>query len=1147
MCLTTKCKTQHYYTLLSRLYKFVKEGMPMARKKIKRELVLQESPNKYSARTYMFTTVRTKQFNLFARAFIRENALLMQVKQKVVPFLNDQLKAYVKDSSEGNTDSLRKLIESVPYLDFGTEEELKHLIVMPDEYFKNYCQIQENKRKPTDMQADKTKGSKQQDLRQQNHELCSSQTEIVSHYRDLLMSMLDTPTGLKMLGEKSKKVIPNKEVSPLHDYQTASERGFWVSRNSVLGIVNPYCEKSCDDSIEFLSAQIEFLMALFKGVSRPQRKYGDDEHTIHKVRAVVSIDAEWDIHYKPHDNTQDLKVIDKVANEEPTEPRTFGDVLNIAFCIWFPDKTGPNKNKVDVVGSIFNQTGEGFNFTRFFAMLTSLIEKRYPVPKGKQLMLEQLDVLLTGYFLGVDISCLQGWNLKHMDITVLRKQYVFTNKDFYFHVKTPSETNHHKSGCSIALTIRDAGLLAPKGNLESLGEIVGVQKLDTEAYDVKTGHPKGFYKSHMKQLLHDDKNMYLKYVFHDCEIPVKFLQAVARAYHLNFDHFNKFPMTTGNYAMNQVAAKLKEHPEQSVYDDKYSQSDIKKDPLACVKTGYRDCYEVARKSFFGGYNVAFGCLVIYGNVVDLDLTSAYNTAGILMPSLNYNAKKSHEINDVGRKFVELSECPYSFDVIYKHLKKLTGFPFVMGCGEFDIDYPDNYQGIITTPIRDGERGTGTGSPIYVKHQTSNSLPLIDVVNAYEHGARIKVHSLFIPAQTWRHLNVYGKTQLDFRKKRDLAKRKRDRYAKGSSEYLKYDGEQLFWKLAGNVIFGKAAQAVTTKQARNYQTNRMESMPVSKITDPLIASTYTSITRYLAHHLYDALQEFYDNNIMPLNITTDGEGAVLKPGIKFDFEGVNDIFNAGLPDHYRKVLKEIGAKAGFERKFADNNVDPNDWDNLTWAFNTKTRFNGAINGSINAMASIRTNTYSPKEIYDLLNQGVIAIHQRSQRFANLTSMKYGTLNHRTGLLYVPSVPVWINLQYDCACKPTRWLPDDWQGFGFLTTFFEDNDEHNNWKKHSKILTDRFNVMRTEDRFDCYLKTMKTYSFGNKKALDNVDQFNDMVYVINHVDNSGNTDRKYKDKIYRLRKAIKEGSKVAIPYMALYRNQYLNPLNMNGNYR
>lgn len=1120
----------------------------MPRKKIKRELVLQDSLDRYSTRTYLATTVRHKQFNLYAKAYIRETALLNQVKQPVLPFLNNQLKPSIKDLPEDNDDSLKKLVEPVPYVAFGTNADVKHLIVMTDDYFQNYQQIQGNKRRLADIQGDKTKGSKQQDLLQQNHELCSSQTEIVSHYRDLLMSMLDTPDGLEMLGEKSKKVIPNKEVSPLHDYQTASERGFWVSRNSVLGIVNPYCEKSCDDSIEFLSAQIEFLMALFKGVSRPQRKYGDDEYTIHKVRAVVSMDAEWDINTELHNNSKDLKVIDKVADEESTAPRTFDDVLNIVFCIWFPDKTGPNKNKIDVIGSIFNQTDEGFNFTRFFAMITSLIEKRYPVPNGKQLKLEQLDVLLTGYFLGVDISCLQGWNLKSMDITVLRKQYVFTNKDFYFHVKTPSDANNKRSGCSIALTIRDAGLLAPKGNLEKLGEIVGVQKLDTEAYDVKTGHPKGFYKSHMKQLLHDDKNMYLKYVFHDCEIPVKFLQAVARAYHLNFDHFNKFPMTTGNYSENQVAQELKKHPEQLIYDEQYSMSDIKKDPLSCVKTAYLACYKIAQKAFYGGYNVAFASLVALGVVADLDLVSAYNTAGLLMAALNYRAGQSTRLKDVGRKFINLSECRYSFKDIYQQLKNLPGFPFVTGCGTFDVDYPDNYSGIIVTPIRDGERGKGVGSPIYVKHQKDNALPLLDAIDAYEHGATIKVHSLFIPAQTWDHYGVYGQTQLRFRRLRDAAIRKRDQYAIGSAEYLKYDGEQLFWKLAGNVVYGKTAQAVTPKQARDYQTNQMQGMPVSKITDPLIAGTYTSITRYLVHHLYDAINQYYDDDVLPLNITTDGEGCLLKPGIKFDFDGVNKLFNAKLPSHYRDVLEEIGAKAGFERKFADSSVNPKDWDNSTWVFNTKTRFNGAINGSINAMASIRTNTYDPEEIYDLLNQGVIAIHQRSKRFANLTAMKYGTINHRTGLLYVPTVPVWINLQYDCACKPTQWLPDGWEGFGFLTTFFNDNDEHNNWKKHSKILTDRFNIMRTKDRFDCYLKTMKTYSFGNKKSLDDSDKYADMVYVIKHINDSSKADRKYKDKIYRFRKAINEDSNVSVPYMALYRNQYLNPLDSsNGNYR
>lgn len=78
----------------------------MPRKKIERELVVQEAPNKYSSRPYLATTVRKKQFNLYAKAFVRENALLIQVKQKVVPFL-EQSRSLVKNLLEDDSNSLK--------------------------------------------------------------------------------------------------------------------------------------------------------------------------------------------------------------------------------------------------------------------------------------------------------------------------------------------------------------------------------------------------------------------------------------------------------------------------------------------------------------------------------------------------------------------------------------------------------------------------------------------------------------------------------------------------------------------------------------------------------------------------------------------------------------------------------------------------------------------------------------------------------------------------------------------------------------------------------------------------------------------------------------------------------------------------------
>ena len=927
----------------------------------------------------------------------------------------------------------------------------------------------------------------------------------------------------KMYNPFKKRVVPTP-ISKSH--KTGVYR---VSRLSTLGIGSLRVDKrdTSDTNSENLAAlkKLKWAARFWKSFSRSMagrskmQNHGEAPNVVSTLNAVLSIDTEWQT--QPANNKTGVKI------------RRNSDVLNISYKIWLVDYP-----KVEIEGAIFNDTGESFNLRQLFCFFVDEIQRKAIIP-GKKLMLKHVDWLVTGYFLGVDWSTLDGWNALNAEITTIDKQYIFTSRPFSFNTKSQSDLRAARRyrdagkdvptrfrGVDNTITIRDAGLLAPIGGLKVLGEMVGRPKLNTEIDDVKHGHKKGYYKQHMAEYRKDYPKRYMAYVLNDVRIPLEYLKMVVRTYKLKWTPFESLPMTTSNYAMRGVDKLLSgEDEEQRIFRPDLSFGQIKKDPRASVKAGYGDVYLAAQDAFFGGFNVAFGSFYVYGNPVDMDLVSAYVTAGAIMPAINYNADKSQNLADLGTKLVEVPKGT-DFKAIYDKIKYLSWFPFIAGVGRASVTYPKDYQGITMTPSRNEE-----GSPVYVRKVKHQALSLIDMVDAYEHGASIELESLYIPAQDGNKRTSWAKEQDRFLQLREKAKKRRNACKKGSPEWVKYNGEQLLFKLAGNTIYGKSAQSVRPKRKRDFSTNEVENVSISKITDPVIAGTYTAITRYLAHHLYDAVHDFYGDKVLPANITTDGYTAVLPSKVKFDFDGVKAFFDKKLPSYYHTALKRLHRKAGFERK---GNSD--DFDKPSWIFNLRTRVNGTTDiDCLEALGGIRSHTYTVQEIADAVKMGKVMLPVKGQQLSNLTEMKYGATNHQQGVLYEEPRITKIPLQYDCSYKPNAWIPKQWDGFGFTCVPFETVKDRTSWKKHSKELTDRYNIMKTRDRFKTYLDTMMGYSFYHISVLDAPgyqDKAQQVMKKLN--DETVSIDRKYKDAYGRCKRNQKNGKKIGVCPMAIYPN-------------
>ena len=177
---------------------------------------------------------------------------------------------------------------------------------------------------------------------------------------------------------------------------------------------------------------------------------------------MLSIDFEWQLgHHEEQTATGGVLT-------HTQKRRDFGDVLSVQYAMFLPDY--PN---VKIHGIIFNNNDKGFNFRALMLKFVDIIQKEFHALDHNQrpivLNLKKLKLLLTGYFLGVDFSCMTGWNKLPIKLTVLGKHRIFSRIPYKFMLRRRKGAEP----VTVTMTIRDTASIAPMGGLKELGEIVG--------------------------------------------------------------------------------------------------------------------------------------------------------------------------------------------------------------------------------------------------------------------------------------------------------------------------------------------------------------------------------------------------------------------------------------------------------------------------------------------------------------------------------------------------------------------------------------------------------------------------------------------------------------------------------------------------
>lgn len=131
---------------------------------------------------------------------------------------------------------------------------------------------------------------------------------------------------------------------------------------------------------------------------------------------------------------------------------------------------------------------------------------------------------------GVDLSVFEDWEKvlteyvssneksKTSKLVSIHGNTVFTSKPLKLIIKDKYR-NKIQYFENMRLVVRDMTKLAPgKSNLEKLGDLVNVPKLDTELWDHEDGKFQGYYKSHMSELWKNRQEDFMNYALRDAVI-----------------------------------------------------------------------------------------------------------------------------------------------------------------------------------------------------------------------------------------------------------------------------------------------------------------------------------------------------------------------------------------------------------------------------------------------------------------------------------------------------------------------------------------------------------------------------------------------------------------------------------------------------
>lgn len=435
-------------------------------------------------------------------------------------------------------------------------------------------------------------------------------------------------------------------------------------------------------------------------------------------------------------------------------------------------------------------------------------------------------------------------------------------------------------------------------------------------------------------------------------------------------------------------------------------------------------FYTAIQSFRGGINVAYRSgTFCEGVLTDIDLKSAYNVGGHLIPKLTYS--------EVGQKLV----MPTPAELV-KAMEKVNG-AYTVGTCQLSVIWSRDCDFIPLASYSPDDDG-----PHFVQKEPNIIMTLTDFWIAYNMGAKMEITEATIISQ--RKLSTDREMYFDALSHCGIAQ---DIFLQKRMK-ADNDVEKLLWKEAGNSIYGKTAQGIHGDGLSSSNKQRF----LSSISDPFVASQYTAITRWHVFLLIQALKKVQPFHL--LNITTDGILVSSKNYI--DDNRLESNFSELASPIYQMVTKEFLNNTWFEFKGTSE----------TEGFNLRTRLNGTEDGTIHAMSSISNTT--PGEILEALHKHQLTYISTQRRFPTFAERKRDSKVKKLQSEEKMVMETEAKLSYDWSNKPTGFVKNGKLGY-FVTAPFETLQEQNTYKENANKLLKRYFIYDLLDA-NLFLLTM-----------------------------------------------------------------------------
>lgn len=389
------------------------------------------------------------------------------------------------------------------------------------------------------------------------------------------------------------------------------------------------------------------------------------------------------------------------------------------------------------------------------------------------------------------------------------------------------------------VSLRDTMVLSPAGSrsLEDLGKILGIAKLNLSDDPDR----EYFLKTHMSDLLHEDRNLFERYAIRDAEICAKYTAKMVRANLRNTGLFS-VPNTLSSKGID-ILTKFwwskgvdpqtvcgRETVVETVWKTSLKRLVKVKRKVPLQHLSWSEAF--LTEAFHGGRNEQFWFgPAPEGRWYDYDLASAYPSAMTLIGMPDW--EKIYTVHDLDEL---LSDRFSSTDLVFANVDfefpEEVLYPVLPVRTDFGLIFPR--RGNSTTHI----------SEIRLAHRLGCKLRLAE-------ARYIKSVGGGDPSQTSGPIRPFA----DFAKycvdQRNLA-------PKGSLD-------NLLWKEIVNSTYGKTAQGLRERRVYDLRDAETKELPPSEITNPAFAAFITAFCRGVLGEIMNSLPR----DVMIFSVTTDG--------------------------------------------------------------------------------------------------------------------------------------------------------------------------------------------------------------------------------------------------------------------------------------